>query len=137
MDTNRVESLYNQLEPELEIKEREVSGKSTLKADATAGVGDTKIGVEAGSESGTKATYSPATLLTDRKCVDVMRYVRDTWPDNYFNPFWAVREAVRDADKQARSRVDPSTLRTPLEPLSDNKGKPPKRPTESEMILAF
>jgi hypothetical protein len=32
VDTNRVESLYNQLEPELEVKEREVTGKSTLTA---------------------------------------------------------------------------------------------------------
>lgn len=135
VDTNRVDSLYNQLEPELEVKEREVTGKNTLKADATAGVGGTKIGVEAGSESGTKSTYSPANLLIDRKCVDVMKYVQDTWPDNYFGPLWAFRKAyLRGLDaayKQVQSLADPSTLK-PLQPLGDNEGKPPNNLGEAD-----
>ena len=64
-----------------------------------------------------------------------MRYVRDTWPDNYFSPLsWVLRKAylsAQDADKQAQIRVDPSKL-TPIEPLSDDKGKPSKRLTESD-----
>lgn len=134
VDKNRVESLYNQLEPELEVKEREVTGKSTLNADATAGVGAARIGVEAGSESGTKSIYSPANLLTDRKCVAVMRYVRHTWPDNYFGPVWVFRRAylrALKADKQAQSWVDPSKL-TPIQPLGDSKGKPANTPTDED-----
>ncbi len=133
VDTNRVESLYNQLEPELEVKEREVTGKSTLKADATAGVGETKLGVDVGSEKGTKSTYSRAKFTVDRKCIDVMRYVRDTWPENYFDrPLnWELRSALSNADKQARARIDPSTL-TPIQPLGDNKEEQPKGLTEVE-----
>jgi hypothetical protein len=112
VDGNRVESLYNQLEPELEVKEREITGKTSLKGGATAGVGETKIGVEMNSENGAKSTYTPAKLLADRKCVDVMRYVRDTWPENYFDRTdkWQTRMIYQRAYKQTQGRIDYSAL---------------------------
>jgi hypothetical protein len=61
-----------------------------------------------------------------------MKYVRDTWPDNYFSPAWVFRQAylsALNADKEAQSRVDPSKL-APIQPLGDNKGKPPNSATE-------
>jgi hypothetical protein len=140
VDGNRVESLYNQLEPELEVKEREITGKSTLKGSATAGVGETKIGVEMDSENGAKSTYTPAKLLADRKCVDVMRYVHDTWPENYFDRAtdWQIRmiyqrlyRDVEKADKQARAWIDWSTL-PPLKPLGDKEGQQPQTLTEPD-----
>ena len=124
VDGNRVESLYNQLEPELAVKEREITGKTTLKGGATAGVGETKIGVEMNSENGAKSTYTPAKLLADRKCVDVMRYVRDTWPENYFDRAdkWQTRMIYQRAYKQAQGRIDYSTLQ-PIQPLGDKEGQ--------------
>ena len=63
-----------------------------------------------------------------------MKYVRDTWPENYFSTLWVFRNAylsALDADKQAQSRVDPSKL-TAIEPLGNEKGKPPHNPTEAD-----
>ena len=139
VDGDRVESLYNQLEPELKVSEREITGKDTLKGTATAGVGETKIGVEMGSENGAKSTYTPAKLLADRKCVEVMRYVLETWPENYFDSAteWQIRMIYRDAvkaDEQARARIDYSALKA-LQPLDGKEEQQPKTPTGSQKQL--
>jgi hypothetical protein len=133
LDRSRVESLYNQLEPQLEIKEREISDNKSQSAEATAGVGGTKVGARIGDERGSKSTYVPATPLADRKCVEVMRYARDTWPENYFDGLvnWKIRVDVQKADREARAQIDSGKL-TPFQPLNDNNRSHLNRPAEAD-----
>src|ERR1019366_7857091 len=84
MDSSKIESLYNQLQPELEIKERETIGKISVKGETKVEANSVRVGVEAGSENQTRSTYAATGFATDRKCLEVMRYVLATWPSNYY-----------------------------------------------------
>ena len=124
VDSDRVERLYNQLQPELQIKERDVAGRQSLTAGAAVGLSDNKADVQVGSEDSTRATYGRSPESVDRKCVSVMKYVEDTWPGNYFDGLlrWMIRADVLRAEQLARIRVDPQTL-TPIQPLDGNEDK--------------
>jgi hypothetical protein len=84
LDSARVEALYNQIQPELEEKQRTVLRSSTLKGEAAAGVGDARLGIEGEKANESKSTFGRSDFSSDRKCVEVMRYVRETWPASYY-----------------------------------------------------
>ena len=84
LDVGRIAALYNQIEPELTEKQREIEGTTSLKGKAAVGSGDLGVGVEGGSENKRKSTLMATEASPDRQCIGVMSYVRDTWPGNYY-----------------------------------------------------
>lgn len=85
LDTERVQSLYNQIEPELEERERTVEGSTAVKGKAELGSGAANMGAEAGKETASKSTFTRSEPLPERKAVELMQYARKTWPDNYYS----------------------------------------------------
>jgi len=77
IDRERVDALYNQLEPELVEKERTTSGDEGSQAEL--GIGGGGISAEAQREKSTKSTssFSRTHFSQERECVEVMKYVVD------------------------------------------------------------
>jgi len=73
------------LNPELEEKERTVASSHGLKGKAEAGISGSKIDVEAEKGTAAKSTFTRSEFSHERKCVEVMKYVTDEWPDNYYS----------------------------------------------------
>jgi len=134
MDSERVEALYNQIIPELQEKQREIKGSTSVKGKLDAGVGDTgiSVGAERGRES--KSTYDRSNFSSERKCVEVMKYAQDTWPDNYYTTDfdWYWRKLVKQWKEKLNfgERVNPEALR-PIPPLPINSDEL-KRQTEAQ-----
>jgi hypothetical protein len=87
-----IDGLYNQIQSELEEKEREVSGDTTVKGKAEAH----GIGVEAGAESHAKSTLSRTDFTPERKALGVMQYVQTISPERYYTDEseWRVRKTI-------------------------------------------
>ena len=96
LDTMRVDALYNQIQSELEEKERTVLRSNTLKGEATAEVGGAKLGTEGEKANESTSTFDRSDFSSDRKCLEVMKYVREIWPASYYTiaPRWYLKMMV-------------------------------------------
>jgi len=97
LNAERVNALYKQLEPELEETSRSIKSSANLKGEAevSAGVGKITVGADKSGERESK--YERSSFPPERQCLEVMKYVRKTWPDSYYSSAFDlyVREAFR------------------------------------------
>jgi len=125
LDGGRVEALYNELLPDLVVRQHEVTGSSTVKGKADLAAGTASVGLEAGSDRGSKSVFAPAEFSPDRKCIEVMKYVQEKWPGKYYtsDSDWRARRAFTwvgpagDAWRSGSSEGIKSAL--PLQPPTD------------------
>lgn len=84
IDTNRVDALYSQLEPELVEKQRTVADTSSgqAKVEVTGGPASIEAGLEKGKNS--TSSYSRTDFSAERKCIVIMQYVTDNGRSTYF-----------------------------------------------------
>ena len=125
-DDVQVEALYNQIESELQLKERTVTGSSDSKGKAGVELGGANIGVEAGKASELKSTFTASQFSPDRKCIAVMKYVSETWPANYYTNEndWYYRRVWKESFEPYKAiflqqPIDPSSLK-PIPPGSSD-----------------
>jgi len=113
LDAERVQSLYNQIEPELEEKERTVEGSTAVKGKAELGNGAAHMGVEAGKEAASKSTFTRSEPLPERKALELMQYARKTWPDNYYSSDsdWYVKRVLSNAVDQFTKIANGETVK--------------------------
>jgi len=120
LNNQTVEALYGQLEPELEETSRDVKSSSELKGGAEIVAGSGKVRVEGGKSGEQESRYDRSKFSTDRKCLEVMRYVRKTWPTSYYTNFWEWDLRKNTAELLGTltgERVNPAFLRH-VEPIS-------------------
>jgi hypothetical protein len=120
LNSQTVEALYGQLEPELEETSRDVKSSSELKGTAELAAGGGKVGVEGGKSGEQESRYDRSKFSTERKCLEVMKYVRKTWPASYYTNFWEWdlrRQAAELLGIATEDRVDPALFK-PIEPIS-------------------
>jgi hypothetical protein len=105
LDNARVEALYNQIQPELEERERIVGGSRTFGGEAKGRVGGVNIEVGAGKAKESKSTLTRIDFSTDRKCIEIMKHVQETRPGNYYSSAvdWYFRRATKEISLSAAS----------------------------------
>lgn len=113
LDAERVQSLYNQIEPELEEKERTVEGSTAVKGKAALGSGAANMSLEAGKETASKSTFARSEPLPERKAVELMQYARKTWPDNYYSSDsdWYVKRVLSNTVDQFTKIANGETVK--------------------------
>jgi hypothetical protein len=78
IDKERVDALYNQIEPEITEKERKVGTSGSVKGKLGLGVsGTANAELEAGKEASATSSFARATFSSERKCVTLMNYIVD------------------------------------------------------------
>ena len=84
LNADAVDAFYNQLKPELEETSRDIKRTTDLKGGAEVGGGGGKVSIEANKSREEESKYDRPDFLPARKCLEVMKYVRKTWPTNYY-----------------------------------------------------
>jgi hypothetical protein len=104
LNHERVDQLYNQLEPELQEVSKDVRSATKVSGGAEAGTAGGKVQV-GGEQSGEEEKkFTRAEFTPEKKCIAVMKYVRATWPANYYTAFndWLTRyqtQLIIDANR--------------------------------------
>jgi len=112
LNQERVDQLYNQLEPELQEVSKDVRSATKVSGGAEAGTagGKLQVGGEQSGEEEKKFTH--AEFTPEKKCIALMKYVRATWPANYYTAFydWLTRyqtQLIIDANRNQGLEVRP------------------------------
>ena len=112
LNQGRVDQLYNQLEPELQEVSKDVRSATKVSGGAEAGTAGGKLQV-GGEQSGEEEKkFTRAEFPPEKKCIAVMKYVRTTWPANYYTAFtdWLIRyqtQLIIDANRSRGQEVRP------------------------------
>lgn len=113
-----VDILYNQLKPELEETSRDIKSSATVKGGAEITAGNGKVSIEGNKSGEEESKYNRPSFLPARECLEVMKYVRRTWPTNYYadyDDWWSKYTTSRILHAGSDSSVyDPQDpLKTP------------------------
>ena len=85
IDRNRVDELFNQIEPDLTEKERTVATAGSVKGKVSVGVGGAvNAEGEAGKSVSSTSSFARTTFSTERKCVVLMNYLVDYHGPKYY-----------------------------------------------------
>jgi hypothetical protein len=112
LSQERVDQLYNQLEPELQEVSKDVRSATKVSGGAEAGTAGGKLQV-GGEQSGEEENkFTRAEFTPEKKCIAVMKYVRATWPANYYTVFddWLTRyqtQLIIDANRDRGQEIRP------------------------------
>ncbi len=79
INKERVDALYNQLEPELQEKERTVAQNSTDQAKVGAAGGGISAEVTKGKGASSTSSFARTHFSQERECIEVMKYIADTY----------------------------------------------------------
>ncbi|MGA8764492.1 MAG: hypothetical protein WB562_16610 [Candidatus Sulfotelmatobacter sp.] len=111
------DALYSQLEPELEETSRKVKSESQIEGGAEiAPPSGGKVRVGVGKTDELESRYDRSKFSTERKCLEVMKYVSTTWPDNYYTDFW--KWHIRTSTEDLLDALAGKTVYRPTQPLS-------------------
>lgn len=77
IDRERVDALYNQLEPELVEKERTISDNAASQAKLGVGGGGINAEGQQGKSSTSTSSFSRSHFSQERECIEVMKYIVD------------------------------------------------------------
>jgi len=96
LDEKTVDSLYNEIEPELVRKRVTVSRSLGASAKLRLGEGPALAEAEAAGSKATTSSYVPPSALGGRKCIDVMKYVTANHIVHYYTnrSGWMLRRAM-------------------------------------------
>jgi hypothetical protein len=122
LNNQTVEALYSQLEPELEETFRDIKSSSDVRGGAEIAAASGKVSVEGGRSGEQESRYNRSKFSTDRQCLEVMKYVRKTWPASYYTNFWdwdLRRHTAQLLGIVTGDRIDPALLK-PIEPISND-----------------
>jgi hypothetical protein len=139
IDKNRVDELYNQIEPDLIEKERTVAKTTSAKGKVGVGVSAATAEAEAGKSESSTSSFARATFSTERKGVELMNYVVNNRAPKYYTNsrgWFLGRENAALAlqmEKEKNAPVDWSKLK-PIKPVSDSVigGDPPSEEEKRE-----
>jgi len=111
LDRERIEALYNQIQPDLEEQQRTVGGSTTVRGEAKAGIGGTSLGMEAAKAGQSSSTFARSAFSPDRKCFELMSCVRNNWPERYYSTDadWYFRPILRDVSNVVSKALDSQT----------------------------
>lgn len=87
LNTDAVDTLYNELKPELEETSRDIKSAADLKGGVEVGAGGSKVSIEGKKSEEEESKYNRPGFLPARQCLEVMKYVRKTWPTNYYSDY--------------------------------------------------
>jgi hypothetical protein len=125
VDKERVDALYNQIEPDMPEKERTVATSGSIKGKVGVGVSGTlNAEAEAGKGVSSTSSFAHTTFSAERKCVILMNYIVDNRQPGYFTNskgwFWGREKAalIAQIERSKTAPVDLSTIR-PIQPLDD------------------
>jgi len=88
LNEDAIGAFYNQLRPELEETSRNIKSASESKAGAELGADGAKLNIEGDKSSQKESKYDRSNFSPERKCLEVMKYVRQTWPTSYYTDYW-------------------------------------------------
>jgi hypothetical protein len=112
LSQERVDQLYNQLEPELQEVSKDVRSATKVSGGAEAGTTGGKLQVSGEQSGEEEKKFTRAEFTPEKKCIAVMKYVRATWPANYFTAFqdWLTRyqtQLMIDANRNQGLEIRP------------------------------
>ena len=99
INKERVDALYNQLEPDLEEKERTVAQTSTEQGKVGVAGGGVSGEVSAGKSANSTSSFSRTHFSQERECIEIMKYIADTYGSSRYY-------STRDRWMQTRAATD-------------------------------
>jgi hypothetical protein len=146
INKERVDALYNQLEPELEEKERTVAQNSTDQAKVGAAGGGISAEVTKGKGASSTSSFSRTHFSQERECIEVMKYIADTSGSaKYFatRERWIQNREAADGildmqQKETAAILNRFRVSLGLQPTPESAKKPTEaeRRAKREKILA-
>jgi hypothetical protein len=141
LDKERIDALFNQIEPDLIEKQRTVSTTGSTKAKVGVAVtGVVNAEAESGKGVASTSSFARASFSSERKCIELMNYLVDHGTPRYYTTSqeWALgRENAAlalEMEKNKHEPVDPSKLH-PIKPTwgADSDALPNDKPTEEQI----
>ena len=107
LNTAQVEALYSQVQPELQEKERVVSGSTSVKGKAGLSPGPLGLEIEGARGNESKSTFARTDSSPERRCLLVMQYVRQNHPEKYYTSWgvWFSTNLLAEFDLQRKASV--------------------------------
>lgn len=102
LNGQRINALFNQLQPAMEETSREVRTGANLEGGAEVAGAVGKLSVQGKKSEETQSKYDKASSTPERECFEVMKYARKTWPNNYYSDAfdWYMIQELRPVVQQ-------------------------------------
>jgi hypothetical protein len=102
-DDIRIEALYSQIKPELTLTEQTETSTSHGKAKAGMTVPFLNVGLAGGRKAESQAKLEADPYSVDKKCIEVLRFVREKWPGKYYTDVshWGLRKVYTESPHKA------------------------------------
>ncbi|HEY1422843.1 MAG TPA: hypothetical protein VGF20_05280 [Candidatus Acidoferrum sp.] len=114
LDTARVESLYNQIEPDLIERKRTVNSEKSIEGKSKVGTDAASAEIGAEKKAGATSSFERADFTPFRKCEEVMSYVLEQKRASYYTDgvTWITAKSFEDLKAQLSKSLD---SRSPLD----------------------
>jgi hypothetical protein len=140
IDKERINALFNQIEPDLVEKERTVSTTGSLKGKVGVAVtGVLSAEAESGKGVASTSSFARASFSSERKCIELMNYLVDHGNPKYYTSSeqWVLgKENAALALEMERNKHEPIDLSKlhPITPVLDNSSdtSADDKPTEEQ-----
>jgi hypothetical protein len=122
LNEEAVDTFYNQLKPELEETSRNIKSTTEVKGGAEIGAGGSKVTVEGGKSGQEESKFDRSNFSPARRCLEVMKYVRKTWPTNYYTNYedwYSKYTTLRILQAGSGAAPDPLDPLQPYDPGED------------------
>jgi hypothetical protein len=106
LDSVRVEALYNQIEPELEERQRTVARGETSKGELGVQVGPAKGDIDIAKQKESTSTFVHANFTAERKCAELMKFVLEHKTARYYTNggAWLLRQLMNTIHEESLKR---------------------------------